>query len=343
MDWPLGSTICTVAPLFMDLEFYMVAGAFSAAIGVFALGLAWHRRPGRRRVPPPLPPRTEPPALHPADVAVTLTSPPQDGNPYAPPGSGVSEPLVRRLGLSFNRVPYRIYRLIDLPLILFIIGVYMLPLFLDLFGTMEGATLKIGYDAIIGTIATQGLMVALVIGMVVWRMNVVSWLGLRWPRWLWIFALAPVAVLLTWAFAAGLEGIGYHAWLKSEMGTDGQQEIVEAFTATKDSVLLGLLCLTAVVVAPVSEEIIFRGYVYPASKRAIGRWPAILFSSLIFAAIHHNAMALLPLCFLAILLAIAYEVCGSIWAPIGIHFLFNAATVGFQLAQRWGWITLPEV
>lgn len=333
LDWSLAEWVRKVAPLSMDLEFYMVASAFVAAGLVYAIGLVLQSRRGPLVGPPPLPS---------AEQAVTWESPAEVAAPYAPPASGGMEPLVQRLGLNFDRVPCGIYRRIDAPLMMFLIGVYMLPLFLDLLGMMGNVEVEVGYEALIGTIITQAFMTALVCGMIVWRMNLVTWLGLRWAHWPWVFFMAPVCVLTTWAFAIGLEGVGYNGWLQSELGGDGQQEVVAAFSSTTDPVLLGLLCFTAVIVAPVSEEILFRGYLYPASKRFIGRVPAILFSALIFAAIHHNAMALLPLCFLALLLAVAYEVSGSIWAPIGIHLLFNAATVGFQLAARWGWLVLPE-
>jgi len=333
-DWSLGGWARKVAPLLMDLEFYMVAAAFVGSLVIFGVGLAIQRRRGGTvATPPPLPGELE---------TVTWEGAPELETPYSPPKSGGTVSLVQRLGLNFDRVPCGIYKPIDLPLMGFLILVYMLPLFLDLLGMMDNVSVEVGYDALIGTIVTQAFMTALVFGMVVWRLNPVAWLGIRWPHWPWVFLLAPVGVLATWTFVVGLEGIGYNGWLQGELGGNGQQEVVEAFTSTKDPVLLGLLCLTAVVVAPVSEEILFRGYLYPASKRFIGKVPALLFSSLIFAAIHHNAMALLPLCFLAVLLAVAYEVSGSIWAPIGMHFLFNAATVGFQLAGRWGWIVLPE-
>lgn len=333
-DWSLAGWTRKVAALSMDVEFYMVATAFVTAVLVFGIGwMLQRRRGGGEVVVPPLPV---------AEETVTWENPSQAVPPYAPPETAGTQPLVERLGLSFDRVSSRIYRPVDLPLMAFLIGVYMLPLFLDLFGMMGDVPVEVGFDALIGTIVTQAFMVALVFGMVVWRLNPVTWLGLRWPHWPWIFVLAPVGVISTWSFAVGLDGVGYNAWLQEEMGGDGQQEVVQAFTTTEDPVLLILLCFTAVIVAPVSEEILFRGYLYPASKRFIGRVPAVLFSALIFAAIHHNAMALLPLCFLALLLAIAYEVSGSIWAPIGIHFLFNAVTVGFQLADRWGWIVLSE-
>ena len=93
--------------------------------------------------------------------------------------------------------------------------------------------------------------------------------------------------------------------------------------------------------APLTQEIMFRAYFYPVPKRFIGRTEAIIFSSLVFAVIHNNAMALLPLCVLGILLALAYEFTGSIWAPIGIHTLFNGATVGAQLAIKYGLLEDP--
>ena len=98
----------------------------------------------------------------------------------------------------------------------------------------------------------------------------------------------------------------------------------------------------AAVIAPVVEEVIFRGYIYPVAKKYSGRIAGILFSSLFFAMAHPNAISLVPLFVLAVLLALSYEVTGSIWAPISIHVLFNSATVFAQFAQRMNWIQLPE-
>ena len=338
LGWSLGGWVPKVAPRSMDFEFYMVATAFVVAFLVFGVGflVRWRTGGGAVSTPPPLPAGVEP---------VTWQCPAEVTTPYAPPQSEGRQPLARRLGLSLNRVSCRIYRPMDLVLMAFLVGIYMVPLLLDLVGTTGNAPVEIGMEAVIGTIVTQTFMVALVLGMVVWRLSPATWLGLGWPQWRWVFLLAPVGVLSTWAFMAGLDVWGYNLWLQEAMGIgegEGQQEVVSAFSSVKDPVLLGLLSFTAVIVAPVSEEVLFRGYLYPVSKRFIGRAPAVLFSALVFAAIHHNALALVPLCFLALLLALSYELTGSIWAPIGIHLLFNGVTVGFQLASNWGWIALPE-
>jgi membrane protease YdiL (CAAX protease family) len=100
------------------------------------------------------------------------------------------------------------------------------------------------------------------------------------------------------------------------------------------------MSITAVIVAPLCEEVVFRGYIYPTLKKFNGIWIAALVSALIFSAAHGSLAALLPLFIFGVVLVFLYERTGSIWAPIGAHFLFNAATVTVQLLMRFGYI--PE-
>ena len=95
------------------------------------------------------------------------------------------------------------------------------------------------------------------------------------------------------------------------------------------------------IVAPIAEEVVFRGYLYPAAKHFCGPVGGILFSSLVFAAAHGNVVALLPLFVLAVLLCLIFEFTGSIWANISVHFLFNGATVALQLLARSGLVEMP--
>ena len=93
-----------------------------------------------------------------------------------------------------------------------------------------------------------------------------------------------------------------------------------------------LLIGTALVIAPVAEELIFRGYLFGVLCRYTGRWWALLISALIFAAIHAHIPSLAGLFALAITLTLVYEGTGSLWAAILMHSLFNAITVVFTLA-----------
>jgi uncharacterized protein len=93
----------------------------------------------------------------------------------------------------------------------------------------------------------------------------------------------------------------------------------------------GAVMAMAVIVAPIAEEVLFRGYFYGVIRRFGGRIPAILISSLLFAAIHAHLPSLPGLTVLAVILCLLYERTGSLWAPITMHALFNASTVAALL------------
>ncbi len=88
-----------------------------------------------------------------------------------------------------------------------------------------------------------------------------------------------------------------------------------------------LLVFTAVVVAPLTEETIFRGYFYGSSAAMVAAGAAILLSAALFAAIHGYLPAFAPLVILAVALTLVYEFTGSLWAPMLMHACFNATTM----------------
>jgi membrane protease YdiL (CAAX protease family) len=108
---------------------------------------------------------------------------------------------------------------------------------------------------------------------------------------------------------------------------DDAQLIVRFFVDHPDLKNRISVILMAVVVAPIAEEIIFRGYLYGVMRRYCGRIPALLFSSLLFAAIHGNLSALPGLFILAVTLCLLYERTGSLWANITLHAAFNTLTI----------------
>lgn len=117
-----------------------------------------------------------------------------------------------------------------------------------------------------------------------------------------------------------------------------EQDPVTLFrTATSPLDIFGIIFL-AVVVAPLGEELIFRGYLLPVLKRYVGRWPAILGTGLFFGVIHGNWAAAAALALLGILLALAYEHTGSLVTPITMHMVFNSITVVILLFT----VNLPE-
>jgi membrane protease YdiL (CAAX protease family) len=75
------------------------------------------------------------------------------------------------------------------------------------------------------------------------------------------------------------------------------------------------------------EEILFRGYPYQ-KVRVVSRPAAIAFTALVFALLHGgnagvSPLAMVNLLLAGVLLALAYEVFGRLWFPIGIHAAWN--------------------
>jgi len=87
--------------------------------------------------------------------------------------------------------------------------------------------------------------------------------------------------------------------------------------------------VAAVFIAPITEEILFRGYFYPVLKRFIGPMPAAIATSVLFGTIHNNALGMPGLTLLALGLTLAYEWSGSLLVSIFMHAWFNATTLVF--------------
>jgi membrane protease YdiL (CAAX protease family) len=197
----------------------------------------------------------------------------------------------------------------------------------------ETLTPVLDAGTLVVNIGFQFVMAAVVMLLMIRRVGPVSWLGLRWPGWPWVFLLAPGAVMLMWLIAGGLQVSGYLKWMES-LGAETTQDTVKLLRETTDPQVLGLMAFAAVIAAPLCEEIVFRGYLYPVLKKYSGIGAAVFCSSLVFAAAHGNLTALLPLLIFGGLLVLLYEKTGSLWAPIAAHFCFNAATVAAQLVIR---------
>jgi membrane protease YdiL (CAAX protease family) len=112
------------------------------------------------------------------------------------------------------------------------------------------------------------------------------------------------------------------------------QPIADFFVSSDSLLARSLLVGFAVVVAPVAEEVFFRGFAYPAFKQRWGMGWALAVVSIIFALIHQHVPSIGPLFALAVGLALAYEWTGSLLAPITMHALFNLTNVAMLMYVR---------
>lgn len=130
--------------------------------------------------------------------------------------------------------------------------------------------------------------------------------------------LIPVIYPLTYAWTFLLEQAGIEPEL---------QDAVMIFGRVDSLPILLLMIFLTVIVAPISEEIVFRGCLYRFIKAKTAIIPALIATNLIFAALHQNLLSVLPLFILGVALAYVYEKSGDLKMPILLHGFFNLNTV----------------
>ena len=92
------------------------------------------------------------------------------------------------------------------------------------------------------------------------------------------------------------------------------------------------LILLGTLVAPVAEEVLFRGLALPLLAKRFGTGAAVLVTAFVFASLHFNAASFGPLLILGLVFALAYVYSGSLWTPIALHSLFNGVNIALLYA-----------
>ena len=134
------------------------------------------------------------------------------------------------------------------------------------------------------------------------------------------------------AFISGLFAVilAYSALLQAfEINPGaGSHPIMPILAKNKGQSTWMLAALVAVVVAPLVEELFFRGALYGWLRTRFGALASILVSSMIFAVVHpQGAMGLVPLTCIGMMLAFAREWRDSLVTPILAHACVNGVTL----------------
>ncbi len=90
-----------------------------------------------------------------------------------------------------------------------------------------------------------------------------------------------------------------------------------------------LAFLALVVIAPIAEEVLFRGYLYGKLRQAVPTWAAILATSLLFGFVHLQWNVSIDVFILSLVLCSLREITGSITAGILVHMLKNGIAFYF--------------
>lgn len=124
-------------------------------------------------------------------------------------------------------------------------------------------------------------------------------------------------VCLGLAFGAGQVSA---MWIGAIAGAVGPTD--PSSTASAPPAVVGVTF--TLLVAPVAEEALMRGLMYPLLRRFMPPVPAVVLVTLCFAALHGNVHQSIATIGLGLLLALVYEHTRRLWPVVALHALFNA-------------------
>ncbi|MGA9450539.1 MAG: CPBP family intramembrane glutamic endopeptidase [Verrucomicrobiia bacterium] len=133
-----------------------------------------------------------------------------------------------------------------------------------------------------------------------------------------VLVVLPIALCLQQASVLVLEKAGF---------PPEEETAVMLLAGAKSWWTRVYLGVFAVLIAPVAEEFIFRGVLFPFVKQLGYPRCAWLGVNFLFALIHMDAAALVPLFVLALALTWLYERTDNLLAPVAAHSLFNATNL----------------
>ncbi len=228
----------------------------------------------------------------------------------------------------------------DLLLIL-IVALGSVRLFAGLIVALAAAPLGDGpgLPLVLGVLLFQTLAILIAIRSLVLRKYGLRWadLGLRssTPKWHRRgFALAllllPVVAAINGLLVPQVTGADFH----------NPQLYAVAPNGFSWPALLSMLIMAGFV-APLGEELVFRGLLFPWLRGRLGVATAPILSGLIFAILHGVPILIPALTAIGTALALLYHRCGSLWPVILAHGAFNGIMVVFLYAALAAGLELP--
>ena len=172
------------------------------------------------------------------------------------------------------------------------------------------------------------ITIGIVIGLPWWilkKRTTLEELGLnRLPMWkdIWMAPLGFVVYLL-------LSGILLMVSQQFLTFIDFDQVQETGFDQISQQFEYLLAFITLVILAPVAEEVVFRGYLFGKLRKVAPLWVAILITSLLFAVVHFAWNVGIDVFALSIILCLLRVWSGSLWPSILLHMMKNSVAFYF--------------
>jgi membrane protease YdiL (CAAX protease family) len=134
-----------------------------------------------------------------------------------------------------------------------------------------------------------------------------------------------VYIVLTILFSFIIQTLwqGFNANQTQEVGFQGLANVIEYIMAF----------VALVIIPPVVEELLFRGYLFGRLRQSLGFWSSALITSVLFGLVHLQWNVGVDVFALSLVLCFLREKTGAIWAGIGLHMIKNGVAYVFLFLQ----------
>jgi uncharacterized protein len=153
--------------------------------------------------------------------------------------------------------------------------------------------------------------------------------AIRLDRWS-VLSLPKTVGLAVVLIGAGLGfNYGYGEFLVPNI--EVQEQLRKLFAAIPITIPNSVLLFAAVaVIAPLLEELLFRGLLQNSLAHKLPIWAAIAISALVFGAMHGDLYAMPPLVLMGAIFGLIYHLTGSLRVTIALHMINNAAALALS-------------
>lgn len=182
------------------------------------------------------------------------------------------------------------------------------------------------------------IYLALIVG-IYWRTvrhHQISWssLGVHGSSLQWLLAV-PVLFVLQMSAAAAVNLL----LVAPFVGGEFENPQIEALSGGNPLTFVDfvLLFILVAVLAPIAEELFFRGMLYPLLRKRFSLWPAIMIDSIVFAVVHFLLVLVPALFVIGLFLTWLRAQSQSVLPSIFLHMLQNGlAIVSIYLILQTG-------
>jgi len=150
--------------------------------------------------------------------------------------------------------------------------------------------------------------------------NSEKWVSLR------SFLLVIPALMCIYVLNIVIDVSGFYEWLIHVTGSPEMQQSVKTLKQASPVEMMPL-AVSAIVIAPIVEEIFFRGFIFRLLSCRIGIVSAALLSGILFGAVHLSLIQTVALSIFGFVQCMLYAQTRSIIYPMILHAIFNAIVV----------------